>query len=142
MTAPTGMDLVIARDLDLRAPIDRIWRALTDSAELARWLPTSADLPPGAGADGWFDWAELGRYAVRVEALEPPTRIVWRWAREADTPIDGGQWTTVEWTLTDLGDGWTRLALREWGFVDPAHFRGNSEGWNEELAELRALVEG
>lgn len=55
----------------------------------------------------------MGRYAMRVETLEPKTRIVWRWAREAGTQVEGGQATTVEWVLTDLGDGRTRLALRE-----------------------------
>jgi hypothetical protein len=53
-----------------------------------------------------------------------------------------GQSTTVEWTLTAVAPDRTRLELYEWGFVDPAHQRGNSEGWDEELAELRTLVEG
>lgn len=142
MTSPAPTDLVIQRALEFRAPIERVWRALTDEAELSRWLPNVASLGAEPGSDGWFDWAELGRYAVRVEVMDPPTRVVWRWAREAETAVDAGQSTTVEWTLTDLGGGRTRLALREWGFVDPRHFDGNSEGWDEELAELRSLVEG
>ena len=142
MTELATSELTIRRTLELRAPIERVWRALTEATELARWLPHATDLGPGAGAEGWFDWGELGRYAVRVEAAEPPRRLVWRWAREAETPVaDAAQSTVVEWTLTRVAPDRTRLELYEWGFVDPAHHRGNSEGWDEELAELRALVE-
>jgi uncharacterized protein YndB with AHSA1/START domain len=143
MTDLMTTELTIRRTLELRAPIERVWRALTEAAELARWLPQATDLGPGAGSEGWFDWGELGRYAVRVESVDPPTHVVWRWAREADTPIDAAaQSTTVEWTLTSMGVGLTRLELYEWGFVDPAHHRGNSDGWDEELAELKGLIEG
>jgi uncharacterized protein YndB with AHSA1/START domain len=143
MTDLMTSELTIRKTVELRAPIERVWRALTEAAELSRWLPNSADLASGAGAEGWFDWGELGRYAVRVEAAEAPTRVVWRWAREADTPVgEAAQSTTVEWTLTSLAGDRTRLDLYEWGFVDPAHQRGNSDGWDEELAELQALVEG
>jgi uncharacterized protein YndB with AHSA1/START domain len=143
MTSGVTFELTIRRTIELAAPIERVWRALTDAAELARWLPQAADLGPGAGSEGWFDWGELGRYAVRVESAEAPTRVVWRWAREADVVVaEAEQSTTVEWTLTRLAGDRTRLDLYEWGFVDPAHHRGNSDGWDGELAELRTLVEG
>jgi uncharacterized protein YndB with AHSA1/START domain len=137
----TKSNLVIDRQMDLRAPIERVWRALTDEHELARWFPSSADIAAEQGANGWLDWGELGRYAIRVETFEPPTRLSWRWAREASTPLDGGQTTLVEWTLEPLAADRTRLVLRESGFRAPEHHRGNSEGWDEELAELRTYLE-
>jgi uncharacterized protein YndB with AHSA1/START domain len=143
MNAATPADeLVIDRQVDLRAPIERVWRALTEEHELARWLPRSAELAAESGADGWLDWADLGRYAIRIETFEPPRRLVWRWAREAETSLEDAQTTMVEWTLEPLGADWTRLVLRESGFTVPEHHRGNSEGWDGELAELRELVEG
>ena len=101
--------------------------------------PTSRPVPvPRAGSTG-------ASSAATPFVWSPPSRrgaLVWRWAREAETPVaDAAQSTIVEWTLTRVAADRTRLELYEWGFVDPAHHRGNSEGWDEELAELRALAE-
>jgi uncharacterized protein YndB with AHSA1/START domain len=141
MTTQTTTPLEIHQSMVVRAPRERVWRALTEPDELAAWFPTtSAEIEPRAGADGWLDWGEQGRYAIRVEEWQAPERLVWRWAREAQTPIDDGQTTVVEWTLTDAGNGTTRLDMREYGFTDAEHHRGNTEGWTEELAELVAYL--
>ena len=137
----TASELVIDRQLDLRAPIERVWRALTDEHELARWFPKTAELAAEQGADGWLDWGDLERHAIRVEAFDPPRRLVWRWAREASTPLDQAQTTLVEWTLEPLAADRTRLVLHESGFAAPEHHRGNSDGWDEELAKLVSFVE-
>ena len=142
MSTTTQGELVIDRRLDLHAPIERVWQALTDEGELQRWFPPTAELAAADGAEGWLDWGELGRYAIRVEAFEPPRRLVWRWAREADTPLEQGQTTIVEWTLESIDGDRTRLILRESGFTAPEHHQGNSEGWDQELAELRGFLEG
>ena len=72
----------------------------------------------------------------RVEVVEPPRLIRWRWAREADTPIDIAHTTTVEWTLESLTNGGTRLCLIESGFEREKDFKDNSNGWQQELDEL------
>ena len=103
---------------------DRACLAGTDRGRRAIPVVPGEHRPRAQGrAEGWFDFGELGRHAVRVESSEAPTRVVWRWAREADTPVAEGQSTTVEWTLTAVAPDRTRLDLYEWGFVDPAHRR-------------------
>jgi hypothetical protein len=37
-------------------------------------------------------------------------------------------------------DGGTTLRLRESGFLTDLHHRQNTEGWDEELGELRELL--
>ncbi len=138
--ATTANDLVIRESILIHAPRERVWRALTDEAELGSWFPKRAELSTGAGAEGWFDWQEQGRYAVRIETFEPPARLVWRWAREADQPVGTGESTVVEWTLHEEADGSTRLELRESGFTDRKAYEGNREGWTEELGELVAYL--
>ena len=74
--------LSVERTLELTAPVDRVWRALTDPEELARWFPDRVDQAEvTSGVDGRFVWEKHGSFAFRLEAVEPPRRLVWRWAR-------------------------------------------------------------
>jgi uncharacterized protein YndB with AHSA1/START domain len=133
----------ITRTLKLKAAPETVWKALTESEELGRWFPDAGaklDLRPGGR--GWFGWEHYGRFAVRVESVEPQSRISWRWARQPDTPIENGPSTLVEWKLTPTDNGGTLLELRESGFEKPKDREENEEGWTAELKELVALLEG
>jgi uncharacterized protein YndB with AHSA1/START domain len=83
-----------------------------------------------------------------VEAVEPPRRFAYRWAREADVEPRAGNSTLVELTLTPSGEG-TRLRVVESGFREEdlspeaqrKHAEGNTQGWVAELDELRDYLE-
>lgn len=130
------MTAAIERRLELDADIDDVWRALTDPTELSGWFGDSASLDLKVGGDGWLGWEKHGRFSVRVEVFEPPHRFSWRWSKEADTPIDDGPSTLVEWKLTARDGGGTLLELRESGFTEDKHRQGNEQGWTAELGEL------
>jgi uncharacterized protein YndB with AHSA1/START domain len=118
---------------------DRVWRALTDPALLARWLMPNDFRPavghrftfrttpiPGAGFDGTVH--------CEVLAIEPERllRIAWR---------GGTVDTTVTWTLVPEGTG-TRLFLVHDGFdpddpVDQMARRTMGSGWRSNV--MRAL---
>lgn len=134
------MTEAIERTLELSAEPARVWSALTETAELIKWFPAEAEFDLRPGGEGWFAWPEHGRFALRVETVEPPLRLAWRWARDRDVAIDDGRSTLVEWTLEPREDGGTRLSLRESGFARDEDRRGNEEGWTEELAELESLL--
>lgn len=133
----------IRKELTLAAPRDRVWRALTDPAELVRWFPTHAaevDLRPGGAVR--FSWQDSEDEGV-IDEVEPGERLVFRWRMQgSDRPS-----TRVANTLTDIPEGGTRLVLTEEGFAALADderdemIAGNAQGWAEELEELRALVE-
>ena len=128
----------IMRTLELEAEPERVWRALTEPAELSAWFGHAAELDPRPGGAGWFEWPKDGRFLCRVEEVEPPRRLAWRWARDRDTAVDAGPSTLVEWTLEPRPGGGTRLRLRESGFLTEAWWKENSEGWDAELGELAA----
>ena len=130
----------IEREMTLNASIERVWQALTNADELAAWFPNNgASFEPIEGFIGWFEWDIeecTGRYAVKVESVKAPGYIAWRWAREADVPIENAYSTLVEWTLTKLDDGKTKVHMLESGFDRDKDRLDNVEGWKQELGEF------
>ena len=78
----------LEKRLELKAPIERVWSAITDPAELSKWFPDRAVMELRAGGSGELDWKEYGIHAVRVETVEPPTHLVWHWMNDAGEPYD------------------------------------------------------
>lgn len=125
----------IEKEVFIRASPERVFRALTDPAELSRWFGVGAevDLRPGGALK--FIWQE-GSEAGQVLVVEPPRRFVFVWGSTHVTeatfllePQDGG--TLLRFTETGFGPGddWDRV------------YSDNVSGWDEELAHLRAWVE-
>ena len=132
----------VRRTIEIRAPRERVWAALTQPEELLRWFPTehaAVDLRPGGLAS--FVWDESADEAV-VDVVEPLSRFVFR-SRPAglDRP-----YTTVSFELEEIDAG-TKLTLVESGFTSlpdqiAERSRGeNDEGWREELEELKTYLE-
>jgi uncharacterized protein YndB with AHSA1/START domain len=138
--------LDITRSIDIKAPVAKVWAALTEPDLIAQWFGDTAEFDPspgGAGVFGWNDQA-AGPFRVLVEHIDKPKTLVYRWARDADVDPVPGNSTVVRFDLTEI-EGGTRLTVLETGFEqlsDPrsAH-DANTEGWRAELAELVEFVE-
>jgi uncharacterized protein YndB with AHSA1/START domain len=132
----------LRREIQIRAPRERVWSALTEPVELLRWFPTERaeiDLTPGGEAR--FVWEESADEAV-VETVDPLERLVFRWRPSGlDRPH-----TTVSFTLEEIPSG-TRLTLVESGFaalpdqIAQQSQEGNDAGWRDELEELKTYLE-
>lgn len=131
----------IERDLDLAAPPSRVWRVLTDPVALGHWFCDEAAFSAEPGADGTFAWHGRGHTAFRVERVEPPRHLAWRWACDPGVPLDDGPATLVEWWLVPAEDGGTRLTIRESGFLERDQRRRRVPGWLEALRSLSQYLE-
>jgi uncharacterized protein YndB with AHSA1/START domain len=134
----------VRRELEIHAPRERVWAALTEPEQLLRWFPTKRaeiDLRPGGNAV--LGWDEDVAEAV-VDVVEPPGRFVFRWRPEGL----GRPFTTVSFTLEELSGGAsTHVRLVESGFaslpdqIETQSQEGNDEGWAHELRELKEYLE-
>ena len=133
--------LAITKHVDLEAPLDRVWAAITEPQQLARWFPESIESGSLAtGSRGWLVWQQYGRFAFEIETLEPPHRLVWRWTHDAGLEIDEAPTTRVEFNLEARPNGGTRLTVHETGFRTEKHHRENEGGWLHELSELASYL--
>jgi uncharacterized protein YndB with AHSA1/START domain len=144
----------IIRNVDIEAPVERVWQALSDHRQFGAWFGVALDGPfvPGEEAVGRITHPgyEHVRWAARIVAMEAPHRFVFTWHPYAvDPAVDyaGEEPTTVEFRLAPRGAG-TRLTVTESGFDKiPADrreqaLRMNGEGWSAQVENVRAHVEG
>jgi uncharacterized protein YndB with AHSA1/START domain len=121
-------------------PIEEVWRALTDSHTLARWLMDN-DFEPRLGARFTLRRAEAlpdwhGSVECEVLEFKFPTRMVWSWSHGvAETP------SRVIFELRSEGDG-TRLTLRHVGEAGEGVGRLINERWPLKWRALAALLRG
>ena len=143
----------IDRTIEIAAPPERVWRALTDVAELSEWFQVTIEGHIAPGSELWMTSVlpqHAGqRWPVRILELTPPRRVVWQWhPGEVDPARDYSRepQTTVTFTLEPSEQG-TRLSLAETGFDALAlerrakAFADNSQGWTEVLDWLQRYVE-
>lgn len=116
-------------------PPERVWRALTDRAELAAWLMPN-DFSPRVGARFRFDARPAHDEPFEGEVLEidPPRRLRARW-------VVGGQPTTVTFELHADGAE-TVLRVEHDGL--PADEQPNFDGgWDTKFAvDLASVLDG
>jgi uncharacterized protein YndB with AHSA1/START domain len=150
----TAVDLSrIDRTIEIKAPPERVWRALTSAAELSAWFQVRIDGEIAPGKEVWMTTAHPQyagqRFHVRFLEMTTPRRFVWQWHPGAVDPnVDYSHEprTTVTFTLEPRGDG-TRLSVAETGFDQimlerrAKVFADNSRGWTEVVGWLRQHVE-
>jgi uncharacterized protein YndB with AHSA1/START domain len=134
-----GREMVLS--LHVRATPQRVWRAVTDPAELPRW--------------SYMDRAELtalkvgGLYRFHCEndettdtaeilQMEPPSCFVYRWSSSEPEP------TLLEHLIEPEG-AFTRVTLCNSGFGETEEWDRiyglDFTGWAEHLVKLRQYVE-
>lgn len=143
----------IEKQITLRAPIDRVWAALSDAGEFGAWFGAEFDAPfvPGARVTGRIrpttvdpEVAKMQAplagtpFFVLVERVEPPRLLSFRWQPGIDPPAQGEDLTTlVVFELAEAEEG-TLLRIVESGFdrIPLAQrakaFSENESGWEHQ----------
>ncbi|MBR1204149.1 MULTISPECIES: SRPBCC domain-containing protein [unclassified Bradyrhizobium] len=117
---------------------DRIWRTLTTSELLMKWLMPN-DFHPSVGHKFTFRTKPIGDWdgVVHCEVLDcdPPRLLRYSWKGGADTNPEFGSKldSVVTWTLTPV-EGGTQVRMVHDGFVFPGNryaFDMMSPGWGK-----------
>lgn len=135
-------------EIAIDAPIEAVWKAITDAKELTRWFPPHA----GENEDGtvWMSWDGENKFSGNVDLLEPgeKARFVYLQpppGRDPSTlsPEDMVEIATEYRLETRLGK--TVLRLVHSGFGDDESwddlFDGTRTGWAFELRGLKHYLE-
>jgi uncharacterized protein YndB with AHSA1/START domain len=129
-------DFQLRFERQLRHPVEQVWAALTDPAQLAQWLaPGEIALTSGGRVYLAFSDGD-GVIDGRVTAIAPPRLLEFSWTDK------GGDFGFVRWELM-AEDGGTRLVLIH---TVPASARESGlpmlAGWHSLLDQLAVLLDG
>jgi len=146
------MENRIEKRIELKAPVSRVWRALTDYREFGEWFRVKLDGPFVAGEVSrghvTYPGYEHLQWEVVVQKMEPEKHFSFTWHPYAvDTKIDYSKETPtlVEFHLEKTATG-TLLVLTESGFDKIASdrqleaFRRNDGGWTEQMKNIEKHV--
>ena len=138
----------IEKQVVLRAPRSRVWRALTNAAEFGAWFGVKLQgvFTAGARVQGQITYPgyEHVTLDVTIERLDPEHTFSWRWHPNAIDPgfdYSKEPTTLVEFHLEEVEAG-TRLTVVESGFdrIPLARraraFEANEGGWTEQLQNI------
>jgi uncharacterized protein YndB with AHSA1/START domain len=144
----------IEKEIVVRAPRSRVWKALTNAEEFGAWFGIKLDgaFAPGGHVRGRMTSAPFEHVTVdfAIVRMEPESRLSYRWH---PYPVEPGvdysrePTTLVEFQLDEV-EGATRLRVAESGFdgIPLARraeaFRMNDAGWDEQLDNIARHVAG
>lgn len=143
----------IERQILLKAPRERVWRALADAEAFGDWF--GVDLKGqqfivGQSTRGHITYPGYEHLLLEalIERIEPQRLLSFRWHPHAvDPSVDYSQEpsTLVVFELEDVTDG-TLLRLTESGFDQiplgrrQEAFRMNSGGWDAQMENIATYV--
>ncbi len=141
--------------LDIHAPIDLVFRFLTEESGLNRWWTSRCTSEPKPGGLLHCEWQ--GKKAITGDAIyrqfEPPHRIVVEWTHNNGEPIrrDGKDPRGMFWPALNiyelaLIDGnTTRLHLHDMGLNTTPAFEAlrlaTQKGWIKTMTSMKKVVE-
>jgi uncharacterized protein YndB with AHSA1/START domain len=142
----------IEKKIGLKAPVSRVWRALTDYREFGEWFRVKLDGPfvPGEVSTGYITWPgyEHLKWEAVVQEMDPEQYFSYTWhPYSIDPNVDYSLETPtlVEFRLEKTATG-TLLVVTESGFDDiPAErrdeaFRKNDGGWAQQVKNIETYV--
>jgi uncharacterized protein YndB with AHSA1/START domain len=145
-----GDAYTVRRSILISASIEKVWAAVTQPDLISKWFTQSAVLDgAGVGATGFFTFSPTNSIPVRIEEIDPPHVIAYRWGNDdAAAAKDGGRRPetiddehslVMRFTLEPTSDG-VRLNLVETGFattLDPMYnMEAHVRGWNQMFDQL------
>jgi uncharacterized protein YndB with AHSA1/START domain len=146
------MDESIEKQIEIAAPVSRVWHALTDFRQFGEWFRVKMEDPflPGKPAAGQVTHPgyEHVRMQIVIQAMEPEKLFSYTWHPYAVDPklsYSEEVPTLVEFRLQPTATG-TLLTVTESGFekIPSARraeaYRRNDGGWTQQMQNVQAYV--
>ena len=119
------------------APVDEVWRAITEARALEQWFPVEARVTPGPTGSIWLSWGEGSEGEARIFHWEPNARFGWG-------EDFGGSRLATDFFLESRG-AQTVVRVVTSGFSDDPQwdddFHMMEGGWQYFMAHLQTWLE-
>ena len=147
------MQNVLERTIELKAPMERVFAAITDPAEFGKWFSEGVEGDFEVGSQPIIDEGQYGKFRLAIVDKRPYSYFAYRWVSGmafvpqgfTDDPLTHPN-TLVEFFLEPTEAG-TRLKVVETGFAElPAayaeqNFTDNMGGWEYQMKSLASYLD-
>jgi uncharacterized protein YndB with AHSA1/START domain len=153
------MSDAIEKQIELAAPISRVWGAITDYRQFGEWFGVKLEGPfvEGQVSHGAITYPgyEYVKWEAAVQRMRPERLFSFTWAHPES--LDRATYspdyshdpkTLVEFQLTSTGDKTTVLRIVESGFEKlpedrrEESYRRNEGGWSEQMKNIEKYLAG
>lgn len=130
----------IRQTIVLKAPIEKVWKAVSTADGIAAWFMPS-DFQPEVGYEFHLEAGPFGKSPCKVTVIDPPNRLSFNWGKDWTLTFElADQQGETEFTL--IHAGWTAGMVTEFGQPHEV-VRGNMNGgWTGILQKLSGYVAG
>jgi uncharacterized protein YndB with AHSA1/START domain len=129
--------LDVTKTVTMHAPIERVWKALTEPKSISAWMGGKVQSDPRVGGKyAYFDGETTGQYTL----VEAPQRLEYSWRQSSWT----SDWSDsiVRWSLRQIGEN-TEVRLLHEDFPNEEERDGHDEGWDTYwLIPMKRWLEG
>ena len=130
----------IVEELTIAAAPERVWGALTQQGELARWWTDDLSATPEVGSLAEFRFSQ-GTFVIQFEVAELDQDEKVHWLSRQGPATGHWKGTSVTWSLTSVHSG-TKVIFTHDGFIQAdKRYEITRAWWEHFLASLKSYLE-
>jgi uncharacterized protein YndB with AHSA1/START domain len=132
----------ITIDIDIHAPPNDVYEALTSQNHVEHWWTPDTVLEPAEGTQASFQFRPHGDFAVvTIEKLEPPGHVRWLVTESLMMQTDEWVHTAIDFELSETEKG-TALHFEHSGWKEESEcYQKCTDGWRHFLDSLTHYLE-
>ena len=131
-------------EIEIDAPVEAVWRAITEAGEVIRWFAPVAEIDPRPGGTYMISWGEGMDGVSDIVTFEPGKRLRLEHRKMEGSPDMPTGPIAEEWVI-ETRAGKTVLRLVQSGIPESADwdwfYDGTQRGWTVFLHTLRHYLE-
>ncbi|MCC3375964.1 SRPBCC domain-containing protein [Cohnella sp. REN36] len=132
----------IRQTLELNAPIQKVWTAVSTAEGIGAWFMPVIGFEPAVGREFELNAGPFGMSPCKVTELDPPNRLAFHWGKDWTLTFELRELEGDRTEFTLIHGGWSEDALTEFGESHRIVRERMAGGWAGIGTKLRAFIEG
>jgi uncharacterized protein YndB with AHSA1/START domain len=132
------------KKIEVAAPADAVWKAITDGEELSRWFCLEATCQPEVGGEQHIDWGGGAKATNKIVICQPNAHLRTEAVKPERSRPASGEPYAIDWYLETEG-GTTLVRMVASGFGEGAdwdhEYDGTYQGWDLYHTTLKHYLE-
>lgn len=131
----------IRQTVILRAPIEKVWKAVSTAEGIAAWFMPPSDFRTEIGFEFLLNAGPFGQSPCKVTEVDPPNRLSFNWGKDWTLTFELAE-LQGETEFTLIHAGWTADMATEFGEPHDIVRGRMDQGWTGILQKLSGYVAG